>query len=63
MEILYLEGALMEHFLEGIAPLRYWYIFPNEKRNKYRSAYNELNDWAKPPFMFCRRSAFNEVND
>ena len=25
----------MEHFLEGFAPLRQWYINPNEKRNKY----------------------------
>ena len=29
-----LGGALMEHFLEGIAPLRHWYINPNEKSNK-----------------------------
>ena len=27
----------MEHFLEGIAPLRHWYINPNEKSNKYKS--------------------------
>ena len=26
----------MEHFLEGIAPLRHWYINPNEKSNKYK---------------------------
>ena len=25
----------MQHFLEGIAPLRHWYINPNEKSNKY----------------------------
>ena len=30
-----LEGALMEHFLKGIAPLRHWYINPNEKSKKY----------------------------
>ena len=29
--VLHLAGALMEHFLEGIAPLRHWYISPNEK--------------------------------
>ena len=28
----------MEHFLEGIAPLRHWYINPNEKGNKYKSS-------------------------
>ena len=28
---LYLAGALMEHLLEGIAPLRHWNINPNEK--------------------------------
>ena len=26
-------NALMEHFLEGIALLRYWYNKPNEKSN------------------------------
>ena len=31
-------GALMKHFLEGIAPLRHWYIHPNEKSNKYKSS-------------------------
>ena len=30
----YLAGALMEHFHEIIAPLRHWYINPNEKSNK-----------------------------
>ena len=30
--------ALMEHFLEGIAPLRYLYINLNEKSNKYKSS-------------------------
>ena len=24
-EVLFLAGALMEHFLEGVAPLRHWY--------------------------------------
>ena len=28
----------MEHFLEGIAPLRHLYINPNEKSNKYKSS-------------------------
>ena len=32
---LHLEGTLMEHFLEGIAPLRH--INPNEKGSKYKS--------------------------
>ena len=27
----------MEHYLEGFAPLRHWYINPNEKSNKYKS--------------------------
>ena len=27
------KGALMEHFFEGIALLRHWYINPNEKRS------------------------------
>ena len=27
-------GTLMEHFLEGIAPLRHWNFNPNEKSNK-----------------------------
>ena len=31
---IHLAGALMEHFLEGIAPLRHWYINPNEKSTK-----------------------------
>ena len=34
LEFLHLAGALMEHFLEGMAPLRYLYINPNEKSNK-----------------------------
>ena len=28
----------MEHFLEGIDPLRHWYINPNEKSNNYKSS-------------------------
>ena len=28
----------MEYFLEGIAPLKHWYINPNEKSNKYKSS-------------------------
>ena len=32
-QFLYLAGGLIEHFLEGIAPLRHWYINPNEKSN------------------------------
>ena len=36
-EFLHLAGALMANFLEGIAPLRHWYINPNEKSNKYIS--------------------------
>ena len=30
----YLVDVLMNHFLEGIALLRYWCIGPNEKSNK-----------------------------
>ena len=37
-EFPYLAGALMEHLLEGIAPLTHWYISPNEKSNKYKSS-------------------------
>ena len=37
-EVLHLAGALVEHFLEGITPLRHWYINPNEKSNKYKSS-------------------------
>ena len=33
---IHLSGALMEHTLQGIAPLRYWYINPNEKSKKYK---------------------------
>ena len=35
----FIVGALMEHFLEGIAPLRHWYINLNEKSNKYKSSH------------------------
>ena len=28
----------MVHFLEGIAPIRFWYISPNENSNKYKSS-------------------------
>ena len=28
----------MEHFLEGIALLRQWYVNPNEKTNKQKSS-------------------------
>ena len=38
MDDLHLAGALMEHFLEGIAPLRHWYINPNEESKKYKSS-------------------------
>ena len=37
-EFLHLADALMEHFLEGIDPLRYWHINPNEKSDKYKSS-------------------------
>ena len=36
----------MEHFLEGIAPLRQWYINPNEKSNNQGDkgeVFHELN--------------------
>ena len=33
-----LAGALMEHFFDGIVPLRYWYVNPNEKSNNYKSS-------------------------
>ena len=36
---LQLAGALMEHFLRGIAPLRHWHINLNEKSNKYKSSH------------------------
>ena len=29
-----LASAIMDNFLKGITPLRYWYINPNEKSNK-----------------------------
>ena len=37
-EFLQLAGALMEHFLRRIAPLRHRFINPNEKSIKYRSS-------------------------
>ena len=37
MEVLHLAGALMEHFLEGSAPLRLWYINSEEKLCMYYS--------------------------
>ena len=33
-----LASVLMEHFLEGIAPLRHWYLNPIEKRHNYKSS-------------------------
>ena len=33
----------MEHFLEGIALLRHWYINSNEKINKYKSSLLRVN--------------------
>ena len=65
-EFLHLAGALMEQILEGIAPLRHWYINQNEKSNKYKSyplSFNLTEHFlqgnvplrkmlnAKPPFM------------
>ena len=61
----------MEYFLEGIAQLRHWYIYANEKLT-YQALMEHflqgniplrylLN--AKSPFMSWQRSAFNEVND
>ena len=40
--------ALMEHFLEGIAPLRHWYINQNEKGNKYKSSLLSSFNLPKP---------------
>ena len=37
-EFLHWKFALMEHFLEGIAQLRYWHIDPNARSNKYKSS-------------------------
>ena len=31
-------GVLMEHFFEGSALLKHWYINPSEKSNKYKSS-------------------------
>ena len=33
-----LSGALIEHFLEGLALLRHWHINPNEKSDKSKSS-------------------------
>ena len=33
MDVLHLADALMEDYLEGIAPLRIWYINPNAVTN------------------------------
>ena len=33
----HLGGASRDHYLEGIAPLRHWYINPNEKSKNYKS--------------------------
>ena len=35
---MHLAGALIEHFLEGIDPIRHWYIIPNEKTKKIFSS-------------------------
>ena len=45
-------GALMEHFLERITPLRHWYIYPNDKYNKYRALPSRRLLNAKLPLMF-----------
>ena len=37
LPLLHLAGALLEHFLEGIAPLKHCYISPKMKSNKYNS--------------------------
>ena len=37
-QCLFTTGALMEHFLDGIAPLRHWHINPNEKSKAYKSS-------------------------
>ena len=34
---MHLAGALIEHFLEGIDPIRHWYIIPNEKSIKKKN--------------------------
>ena len=40
-KFIYLSGAVMEHFLEGSALLRLWYI--NSEKKIYVSVYNCLN--------------------
>ena len=42
MKCLHSASAIMEYFLEGIIPLRYWYIDPNKKPNRYKSSALEL---------------------
>ena len=43
-KFLHLAGVLIEHFLKGISLLRYWYINPNHRSNKYKSSlYQSLN--------------------
>ena len=56
----------MEHFLEGIALLRHWYIKPNEKSNKYKSSFlsyltKDLTEHflqGKPSFLSWQRSIY-----
>ena len=56
-EFLHLAGALMKHFLEGIAPLRHWYIKPNEKSNKYKIFSSQLT-YQSPNRAFPSRKCF-----
>ena len=42
---LHLAGALMEHFLEGIAPLRHWYISLNLFRVNLPVIYIQWGKW------------------
>ena len=45
----------MEHFLEGITPLRHWCINPNEQSNKYKSSL--LSQLTKAlPYHFLQRN-------
>ena len=37
-DIFQFSGVLMEYFHEGIAPIRHWYVNPNEKSKKYKSS-------------------------
>ena len=60
-------ASIMEHFLEGIASLRQWYIKPNEKiiintfKEMFQYVRHQLN--TKPPFKYWQSSAFKDVND